>query len=84
MPAAGIETTGMGRFRRDRAVQNLKLFIAVAACNALILAGGYAAADWSVHSRIKGAADAVVNRAAKQDRLDIGHVLLASAAIPTR
>ena len=68
----------------DRAMQSLKLFIAVAACNAVVLAGGYAAADWSIHNQVKGAASVVVNRAAKQDRLDIGQLALAFEAVQSR
>ncbi len=49
----------------------LKLFAAVAACSMLIVVIGYAATLWSVHSELEMAAVTVVNRAAKQDRLEI-------------
>ncbi len=61
---------GMERWRNPD-VPNLKLFAAVAACSMLIVSVGYAATLWSVHSELEMAAVTVVNRAAKQDRLEI-------------
>ena len=52
-------------------VPSLKLFVAAAACSMLIVAVGYAATFWSVYSELETAAVAIVNRAAKQDRLEI-------------
>jgi hypothetical protein len=57
-------------------MQRVRLFITVAVCNALVLAGAYAAVDWSVRSQDKGAAGAIVNRAAKQNRLDARQISL--------
>ena len=54
----------------NSSVQNLKLLLALAVCSALVLAFGYAATSWSVHSQLE-AATTVVNRVAKRDRLEI-------------
>ncbi len=65
-------------------MQSLRLFIVVAGCSALVLACGYAASECSVHNQLKAAAGVVVNRAAKQDRLDIGQLALAFEAMQSR
>ena len=54
----------------NTSVQNLKLLLALTACSALVLAFGYVATSWSVHSQLE-AATTVVNWAAKRDRLEI-------------
>ena len=65
-------------------MQRVKLFIAAAGCGALLLAGTWAAADRSVYNQVKTTAGTVVNRAAKQDRLDAGRLALAFDAAAVR
>ena len=65
-------------------MRRVRLFIAAAGCGATVLAGTWAAADRSVYNQVKAAAGTVVNRAAKQDRLDAGRLALAFEAVAAR
>ncbi len=73
-PSASGHTRGAGN------MQGLRLLATMIGCSMLVLACGYAAANCSLHSQVKAAGSAVVNRAAKQDRLDIPQVSLAFRA----
>ena len=55
---------------------SIRVFIAAAACSSMIISVGYAAALRFVDGQLETTAAAVVNKAAKQDRLEIARPVM--------